>query len=125
MGKSSLKHLLVHNTPKAVKTSTAVVDTLEVVIVSTEQYAVEGGTSAWQPVSKDVIGRSLQACVTAKAYDEGQYPELHQSKDEQSHQQMEAAAPPLPHPSEKEAKFDPKIYQSFQAVLDLLRNVDT
>ena len=104
MGKSSLKHLLVHNTPKAVKTSTAVVDTPEVVTVSTEQYVVKGGTSAWQPVSKDVMGRSLQACVTAKAYDEGQYPELHRSKDEQSHQQMEAAAPPLPQPSTSHKK---------------------
>ena len=103
-GKSSLKHLLVHNTPKAVKTSTAVVDTPEVVTVSTEQYAVEGGTSAWQPVSNDVMGRSLQACVTAKAYDEGQYPELHQRKDRQSHEQMEAAAPPLPHPSTSRKK---------------------
>ena len=103
-GKSSLKHLLVHNTPKAVKTSTAVVDTPEVVTVSTEQYAVEGGTSAWQPVSKDVMGRSLQACVTAKAYDEGQYPELHRSNAKQSHQQMEAAAPPLPHPSTSHKK---------------------
>ena len=105
VGKSSLKHLLVHNTPKAVKTSTAVVDTPEVVTVSTEQYAVEGGTSAWQTVSKDVMGRSLQACVTAKAYDEGQYPELHRSKDEQSHQQMEAAAALLPHPSNSQTNW--------------------
>ena len=103
-GKSSLKHLLVHNTPKAVNTSTAVVDTPEVVTVSTEQYAVKGGTSAWQPVSNDVMGRSLQACVTAKAYDEGQYPELHRSKDKQSHQQIEAATPPLPHPSTSRKK---------------------
>ena len=87
-GKSSLKHLLVHNTPKAVKTSTAVVDTPEVVTVSTEQYAVEGGTSAWQPVSNDVMGRSLQACVTAKAYDEGQYPELHRRKNLSTSQNM-------------------------------------
>ena len=104
VGKSSLKHLLVHNTPKAVKTSTAMVDTPEVVTVSSEQYAVEGGTSAWQLVSNDVMERSLQACVNDKAYDEGQYPELHQSEGKQSHQQMEAAATPLPPPSTFQAK---------------------
>ena len=104
VGKSSLKHLLVHNTPKAVKTSTAVVDTPEVVTVSSEQYAVEGGTSAWQLVSNDVMERSLQACVNEKAYDEGQYPELHRSEGKQSHQQMEAAATPLPPPSTFQAK---------------------
>ena len=118
-GKSSLKHLLVHNTPKAVKTSTVVVDTPEVVTVSTEQYAVEGGTSAWQPVSKDAMGRSLQACVTAKAYDEGQYPELHPSNAKQSHQQIQAAAPPLPHPStsrKKRRNWPKKFFNLFRRV---------
>ena len=88
VGKSSLKHLLVHNAPKAVKTGTAVIDTPEVVTVSSEQYVVEGGTSAWQQVSDNVMGRSLQACVNTKAYNEGQYPELFQRQDGQ-HQQME------------------------------------
>ena len=95
VGKSSLKHLLVHNTPKAVKTSTAVVDAPEVVTISSEQYAVEGGISAWQLVSKDVMGKSLQACIKAKAYDEGQYPELLQHEGSQ-HQQMEAPHPHTP-----------------------------
>ena len=104
-GKSSLKHLLVHNTPKAVKTSTAVVATPEVVTASSEQYAVGGGTSAWQLVSSDVMGRSLQACVIDKAYDEGQYPELHQSEDKQSHQQVKDAATPLPNPPTSPAKM--------------------
>ena len=99
VGKSTLKHLLVHNTPKAVKMSTAVVEKPEVVTVSSEQYVVGGDTSAWQLVNNDVMRRSLQECVTAKAYDEGQYPELHQNKAKQSRQQMEAAATPLPHPS--------------------------
>ena len=114
VGKSSLKHLLVHNTPKAVKTSTAVVDTPEVVTVSFEQYAVEGGTSAWQLVSNDVMGRSLQACVSDKAYDEGQYPELHQSEDKQSHQQMEAAATPLSHASTSQPKSQHPIRKFFK-----------
>ena len=87
VGKSSLKHLLVHNTPKAVKTSTAVVDTPEVVTVTSEQYTVAGGTSAWHLVSNDIMGKSLQACVNTKAYDEGQYPELLRYEDDQ-HQQM-------------------------------------
>ena len=75
VGKSSLKHLLVHNTPKAVKTSTAVVDTPQVVTISTEQYAVEGSTSTWQLVTDDVMGKSLQACINARAFDyNAQYP---------------------------------------------------
>ena len=81
VGKSSLKHLLVHNVPKAVKTSTAVIDTPEVVTkrsyleVSCEQYAVEEGTSAWQPVNSDIMKNSLHACITSKAYEEkNQYP---------------------------------------------------
>ena len=81
VGKSSLKHLLVHNVPKAVKTSTAVIDTPEVVTkrsymeFSCEQYAVEEGTSAWQPVNSDIMKNSLHACITSKAYEEkNQYP---------------------------------------------------
>ena len=81
VGKSSLKHLLVHNAPKAVKTSTAVMDTPEVVTkrsnmeFSCEQYAVEEGTSAWQPVNSDIMKNSLHACITSKAYEEkNQYP---------------------------------------------------
>ena len=84
MGKSSLKHLLVHDTPKAVKTSIAVIDT-PVVTVSSEQYAVEEGTCAWQLVDSDVMGKSMQ---TAKAYDEDQYSELLRHQDDQ-HQQLE------------------------------------
>ena len=118
VGKSSLKHLLVHNTPKAVKTSTAVVDKPEVVTVSFEQYAVEGGTSAWQRVNNDVMGRSIQVCVSVKAYDEGQYPELHRSEDKQSHQQVEAAATPLPNPSTSHT-----IHHPIQKFIKFLRQV--
>ena len=81
MGKSSLKHLLVHNAPREVKTSTAVMDTPEVVTkrsdteFSCEQYAVGDGTSAWQPVNGDIMKNSLHACITSKAYEEkNQYP---------------------------------------------------
>ena len=61
LGKFSLKHLLVHNTPKAVKTSTAVMDTPEVVSFSSEQYTVGETTSAWQLVNSDVMRKSLHA----------------------------------------------------------------
>ena len=80
-GKSTVKHLLVHNVPKAVKTSTAALETPEVVTkrsamdFSSEQYAVQEGTSAWQPVSSDIMKNSLHHCITSKAYEEkNQYP---------------------------------------------------
>ena len=80
-GKSTVKHLLVHNVPKAVKTSTAVLETPEVVTkrsamdFSSEQYAVQEGTSAWQPISSDIMKKSLHHCITSKAYEEkNQYP---------------------------------------------------
>ena len=83
-GKSSPKHLLVLKTPKAVKTITLVIDTPAVVTVSSEQYAVGKGTSAWQLVDSDVMGKSIQECVTAK----DQYPEPLRHQDDQ-HQQLE------------------------------------
>ena len=121
-GKSSLKHLLVHDTPKAVKTSTAVIDTPAVVTVSSEQYTVEEGTSAWQLVDSDVMGKSIQKCVTAKAYDEGQYPELPQSKAKQSDQKMKDESAPLPITSQKKKKktlmrkFIKRVQQIFHAL---------
>ena len=76
-----MKHLLVHNEPKAVKTSTAALETPEVVTkrsameFSSEQYAVQEGTSAWQPVSSDIMKNSLHHCIASKAYEEkNQYP---------------------------------------------------
>ena len=68
-GKSSLKHLIVHDTPKAVRTSTAVVDR-PVVTVSSKQYAVGEGTCAKQLVDSDVMRKSIQI---VKACDEDQY----------------------------------------------------
>ena len=119
-GKSSLKHLMVHDTPKAVKTSTAVIDTPAIVTVSSEQYAVEEGTSAWQLVDSDVMGKSIQECVTAKAYDDGQYPKLPRSKAEQSHQKMKNEATPLPFTSQRKRrnpmrKFIKRVQQIFHA----------
>ena len=81
-GKSTLKHLLVHNTPKEVKTSTAVMATPEVVTMragsevtkqtdedfSAEQYVVGESTSAWQLVDSDVMKKALHACIAHQAY---------------------------------------------------------
>ena len=76
-----MKHLLVHNAPKEVMTSTAVLETPEVVTkrsameFSSEQYTVQEGTSAWQPVSSDIMKNSLHHCITSKSYKEkNQYP---------------------------------------------------
>ena len=66
LGKSSLKHLLVHNTLKAVKTSTPVMDTPEV--VRSEQYKVRVTTSAWQLLDSDVVRKSLHASFKKEAY---------------------------------------------------------
>ena len=82
VGKSSLKHLLVHNAPKAVKKSTAVMEAPEVV---TERYAVGEFTSEWQPVTDDVMEKSLHKCIAKKEYnDEHTYPELQQPVEEEA-----------------------------------------
>ena len=116
VGKSSLKHLLVHNTPKAVKTSTAVMDAPQVVRV--EQYAIEEGTSTWQLVDDDIMGKSLQACVTAKAYDEGQYPEPFQYQGDQ-HQQMEEEEKE----KEEETQYPPASETFIQKLIKLFSQI--
>ena len=94
MGKSTLKHLLVHNTPKAVKISTAVMEQPAVVTISSEQYILEGGSaSAWQLVDKDVMGKSLRACINSKMYNENQYTS-HQYSQEQLMERSEETKPP-------------------------------
>ena len=82
VGKSSLKHFLVHNTPKAVETSTGVMDTPEVVSISSEQYIVGETTSAWQLVDSDVMRKALHACIANEEYnEEDQYPAEMESED--------------------------------------------
>ena len=88
-GKSTLKHLLVHNEPKAVDTSTDVMATPEVVTrrpmsevkkqtnedFSSEQYVVGESTSAWQLVDSDIMRKALHTSIANQAYDEkDQYP---------------------------------------------------
>ena len=86
--KSFPKHPLVYNTPEGVKTSTVIIDTPAVVTTSFQQYTVGRGMSAWQLVDGDVMGKSIQECVTAKAHDEDQYSEPLQYQDDQ-HQRLE------------------------------------
>ena len=95
-GKSTVKHLLVHNKPKAVKTSTAALETPVVLTkqtamdFSSEQYAVQEFTSAWQPVSSSIMKKSLHHCIANKAYDERkQYP-IEVEAEEAEHVQHEA-----------------------------------
>ena len=87
---STLKHLLVHNTPKAVMTGTALRDTPEVVtkwpmpeVVTkqtdedflAERYVVGESTSAWQLVDSDIMRKALHTSIANQAYDEkDQYP---------------------------------------------------
>ena len=59
-GKSCLKHLLVHNKPKEVKTSTPVMEKPDVVTISSEKYAVEG-SSVWLPLTDDKMASSIKA----------------------------------------------------------------
>ena len=58
-GKSTLKHLLVHNTPKAVKTSTAMIDTPEVVIKHSKSEVITK-----ESMSEVVTKRSMSEVVT-------------------------------------------------------------
>ena len=133
-GKSTLKHLLVHNAPKAVKTSTAVLDTPEVVTkrptpevvtkqtdedFSAEQYVVGECTSTWQLVDSDIMRKALHTCIANKAYDEkDQYPAGVEAKgtgEGQREAAMEKKMDSSPLLRQLEAKKD----QSDIALLDL------
>ena len=58
-GKSSLKHLLVHNESKVINTSTPVLETPAIVSLSSEQFAAQEASSSWKVVSDE----SMAACV--------------------------------------------------------------
>ena len=122
-GKSTLKHLLVHNAPKAVKTSTAVLETPEVVTkrpipkvvtkqtdedFSTEQYVL--GKCTWQLVDSDIMRKALHTCIANQEYDEkDQYPAGVESKgtrDGQREAAMEKKRDSSPLLSQLEAKKD-------------------
>ena len=66
-GKSCLKHLLVHDKPKEVKTSTGVMEKPDVVTISAEKYAVEG-TSVWLPLTDDKMASSIKSSCQKRKY---------------------------------------------------------
>ena len=66
-GKSCLKHLLVHDKPKEVKTSTGVMEKPDVVTISAEKYAVEG-TSVWLPLTDDQMASSIKSSCQKRKY---------------------------------------------------------
>ena len=68
VGKSSLKHLLVHNESKAVKTSTPVMEAPDVVRVTSEQYAIVGGSSNWELVEGETMTQSVQLSALEHQY---------------------------------------------------------
>ena len=133
-----MKHFLLHNAPKAVNTSTAVLETPEVVTkdFSSEQYAVQEGTSSWQPVSSDIMKKSLHDCIASKAYEEkNQYPieveakeaedvqrEALLMKQAQSEREGTEATTKERDPLLKQAQFDlASLDQQFLRVLEEIR----
>ena len=66
-GKSCLKHLLVYDKPKEVKTSTGVMEKPDVVTISAEKYAVEG-TSVWLPLTDDKMASSIKSSCQKRQY---------------------------------------------------------
>ena len=117
-GKSTLKHLLVHNTPKAVKTSTAVMETPEVVSFSAEQYVVGETTSAWQLVNSTVMRKALHACIENKRYEKkDQFPaemEAKETEDGQHESSVEEQMDGTPLPK----RLNTKQHESDMALLD-------
>ncbi len=125
-GKSTLKHLLVYDTPKAVQTSTAMMDTPEVVTkrptpevvtkqngkdFSAEQYVVGESTSAWQLVDGDVMKKSLHSCISNREYEEkDQYPaevEVEERIDELNAIPVETRKGACPATAHSKAKQEP------------------
>ena len=125
-GKSTLKHLLVYGTPKEVKTSTAMMDTPEIVTkrptpevvteqndedFSAEQYVVGESTSAWQLVDGDVMQKSLHSCILNQEYEEkDQYPaevEVEERIDEQHATPVETRKGACPATTHSKAKQEP------------------
>ena len=67
VGKSCLKHLLVHDRPKKVKISTPVMAKPDVVSITAEKYAIEG-TSVWKLLSDEEMARSIRSSVLNRQY---------------------------------------------------------
>ena len=76
-GKSSLKHLLVHNESKVINTSTPVLETPAIVSLSSEQFAAQEASSSWKVVSDESMAACIRiACRTCEyQYEEPFIPE--------------------------------------------------
>ena len=73
-GKSSLRHLLVRGESKEMRTSTPVMETPDIVVFS-EHYTMDEGSSIWKPVSESCLNQSVKHCAEEKHYQEcAQYP---------------------------------------------------
>ena len=70
VGKSCLKHLLVHNEPQEVTTSTPVLESPEVITFTPELYMThQGSSSVWQPINADEMGGMIKKCTIEEEYE--------------------------------------------------------
>ena len=69
VGKSSLRHLLVHGKSKEITTSTSVMETPDVMVVG-EHYAVDDESSIWKQVTEDCLRDSLKQCTKERRYEQ-------------------------------------------------------
>ena len=72
VGKSSLRHLLVHGKSKEITTSTPVMETPDVMVVG-EHYAVDDENSIWKQVTEDCLHHSVEQCTRERRYEESQH----------------------------------------------------
>ena len=76
VGKSSLRHLLVHGKSKEITTSTPVMETPDVMVVG-EHYAVDDESSIWKQVTKNCLHHSVKQCTRERCYEESpHYPSI-------------------------------------------------
>ena len=69
VGKSSLRHLLVHGKSEDIKTSTPVMETPDVLVIG-EHCAVDDKRSIWKQVTGDCLRDSLKQCTRERHYEE-------------------------------------------------------
>ena len=67
-GKSSLKHLLVHDESKVISTSTPVLETPAIVSLSSEQFAAQEASSSWKVVSDESMAASIRIACRRREY---------------------------------------------------------
>ena len=67
-GKSSLKHLLVHDESKVINTSTPVLETPAIVSLSSEQFAAKEASSLWKVISDESMAASIRIACRERKY---------------------------------------------------------